>query len=122
MADLAKDSENITILKKNCNEKITVSKQLKDSIQKSIDRIKSYRTMSCISKCEKAGINIELALIFNLVTSLTEISTSSNESELQVLDLLDDALHLACSESRKVLDDLGRSRIEEKCELVEKTK
>lgn len=117
MADLAKDSENIAILKKNCNEKIDISNQLKDSIQKAIERIKSH-----IAKGETTGVNVELALIFNLVTSLTEISVSSNKSELQVLDLLDDALHLACSESRKVLDDLGRSRIEEKCELVEKTK
>ena len=117
MADLTKESEIIANLKKTCNEKITVSNQLKDSIQKSIDRIKRRA-----AKGEKAGVNIELVLISNLVTSLTEVSVSSNKSELQVLDLLDDALFLAYSESRKILDDLGRSRIEEKCKLVEKTK
>ena len=101
MADLAKDSEIIANLKKNCNEKIDISNQLKDSIQKSIERIKSY-----ITKGETTGVNVELALIFNLVTSLTEISTGSNESEIRVLDLLDDALHQAYGKSRKVFDDL----------------
>lgn len=117
MADFAKDSENIESLKKTCNEKITVSNQLKDSIQKSIDRIKRRA-----AKGEKAGVNTELALILNFVTSLTEVSVSSNKSELQVLDLLNDTLFLAYRERKIILDDLSRSRIAEKCELVEKTK